>query len=242
MNCPRCVQSVAPGSPQCVRCGFQLSTLDPEFGEDVVLLDRLTDAAHCLRVRDRDALNAVLDDFERQFPQLFAAVYFGVLPEMTSIRQFGFWLINHAAVPTVEVSRPNEQGVIIVVDLQSRVIGVTLGYMLELFVTEKELDRCLRSARPHLFNGEFHRGVSVFLKRFSAVLRKASRKARRNPEKFAPPLVPVTGRPLFTKLKDVAPSSPPVTVGDDDVFDPILPQVDLGFQKKESDDAEETFY
>lgn len=232
MNCPRCVQSIAPGVPQCVRCGFQLSTLDSEFGEDVVLLDRLTDAAHCLRVRDRDALNAALDDFESQFPQLFAAVYFGVLPEMTSIRQFGFWLINHAAVPTVDVSRPNEQGIIIVVDLQSRVIGVTLGYMLEAFVTEKDLDHCLRSARPHLFNGDFQRGVTVFLKRFSRVLRVVSRKARRNPEKYAPPRVPVKGKPLFTKLKEAARSSPPVSVGDEDVFDPLLPPVDLGLSKK----------
>ena len=242
MNCPRCVQSVAPGQPQCARCGFQLSTLDTEFGDDVILLERLTDAAHCLRARDREALNVLLDRFEREFPQLFAAVYFGVLPEMTSIRQFGFWLINHAAVASIDISRPNEQGIIIVVDLQSRVMGVTLGYMLERFLTERELERCLRAARPALFSGDFHRGVTIFLKRVSKALRKVSRQARRSPEEFAPPLVPVKGKLLFTKLKDVAPSSPPVSVGDEDAFEPIVPQVDLGFERRISADEEETPY
>lgn len=237
MKCPRCVQPVAPGLPQCVRCGFLLSTLDDEFGEDVILLERLTDAANCLRVRERDSLNALLDEFEREFPQLFTAIYFGMLPEMTSIRQFGFWLVNHAALASVDISRPNEQGILIVVDLQSRVIGVTLGYMLERFLTEKDLNRCIRAARAPLCAGDYARGTTVLLKHVSRTLRKVSRQARRNPERFAPPVMPRIGKPLFTKLKDAVPSHPPVNASPDDSFDAIAAQrVDLGFKKPEFDE------
>ena len=243
MKCPRCVQSVSSGREQCGRCGFQLSCLDEEFGRDVVLLDRLTDAAHCLRVRERDALSQLLDDFEEEFPQLFAAVYFGALPELTSIRQFGFWLINHAAIPSLDISKPNEQGVLIVVDLQSRVIGVTLGYMLERYVSAKDLERCLRAARTHLFAGDFHRGVTVFVRKLSHVLRKVARRARRHPEQYAPQVRPDVSPPHFTKLKEDRPEPVPESAeampvpdgsetSEEDMINRVLAQIESEFNER----------
>ncbi|MFV1994304.1 MAG: TPM domain-containing protein [Verrucomicrobiales bacterium] len=202
MKCPRCVEPVVLGAPQCVRCGFQLASLDEEFGDDFILLDRLTDAAHCLRANERTALEAVFDEFEKEFPQLFCAAYIGLLPELTSIRQFGFWLINHAAVAEVDISRPNEQGVFIVLDLQSRVLNVTLGYSVERFLSERDLEKCLKVARPHLFSSDYQRGLSVFMKRLSRVLRKRSRQAAKKPGRFAPPPPSPLGRPVFRKLRD----------------------------------------
>ncbi len=134
---------------------------------------------------------------------------------MTSIRQFGFWLMNHAAISTVDVSRPNEQGILIVVDLQSRVVGITLGYMVESFLGEKDLRRCLKAARPQLFQEDYYRGVSTLLQGIAKTLRRNSRLARKNPERFAPPPAPPLGKPLFRKLKDAGYSSPPISIGSD---------------------------
>ena len=59
----------------------------------------------------------LLVDFQRKFPQLFFAAYFGTFRELPSLRQFGFWLLNRGAFVDVDVQRPNEAGILLSVDV-----------------------------------------------------------------------------------------------------------------------------
>jgi uncharacterized membrane protein YgcG len=184
MKCPRCVQVVEPRQVQCGGCGFSIGELDEEFGNEAVVLERLADDAHCLRMREREQLEQALDGFEEAFPQLFAAIYIGVFPPMTNIRQFGFWLLNRAAVNCVDVTRPNERGILFVLDLNSKQLGVTLGYQLEPFLTEKDVSKCFRAVKPHFSEGDHALGLRKALVKLSQRLKKRSGQARRRPERF----------------------------------------------------------
>ena len=90
MKCPRCVQRVHRSARQCPHCGFSIIDADEEFGAQVKL-SCLTDSAGVLRRKERQKAKEVLAGFQRNFPQLFFAAYFGAFKEIPNLRQFGFW-------------------------------------------------------------------------------------------------------------------------------------------------------
>ncbi|MEM7145404.1 MAG: TPM domain-containing protein [Verrucomicrobiota bacterium] len=200
MKCPRCVQELALSADSCEGCGFSIGDLDEEFGREAVVLERVEDDAHILRLRERQQLDAELDRFEQLFPQLFAAVFIGSFPPMTNIRQFGFWLLNRAAVSEVDVTRPNDRGMLFVLDLNGKQLGVSLGYQLEPFLSEREMAKCFRSAKPDFVEGDYAEAMVKMLGKITRRLKKRSRQAARHPERFyqgrvrapaMPELVPV---------------------------------------------------
>ncbi len=131
MKCPRCVQRIHRAAASCPHCGFSLADADERFGADVVRLRSLTDGAGLLRRGERGKVEAAMEDIGRRFPQIFVAVYTGSLGEVANIRQFGFWLLNRAAFEDVPVSKPNEAGILLTIDPESRAAGMAFGYLLD---------------------------------------------------------------------------------------------------------------
>ena len=184
MRCPRCVQKIHRSAAQCPHCGFDLSDLDDLYGADEVRLKRLTDAAGALRLKERHKLEHALDEFQVSFPQLFFSVYYGALEDRTNIRQFGMWLLNHAAYEDLEISRPNDGGVLLLVDLNTKVASITYGYLLDPFLSEEDTFNILVKAHPHLLQGNHFKATLVVIRQLSRVLKKKSRQANRHPELF----------------------------------------------------------
>ncbi|MDA0813930.1 MAG: TPM domain-containing protein [Verrucomicrobia bacterium] len=179
MKCPRCVQELHNGIGQCPHCGFSLAYLDAQFGEDAVVLERLTDAVDCIQPEMQQRIEDALDQFEKQFPQLFIAIYAGALPELTDIRQFAFWLLNRATVPSLDNSRPNENGALFVLDLNSMSVSMTLGYFIEPYFSDHELLTLLRQGHPDLQSGDYGSALLGILGNFSKLLKGKSKAARK---------------------------------------------------------------
>ena len=125
-----------------------------------------------------------MGQFEKNFPQLFFSVHYAALDEMSNIRQYGMWLLNHAVYQDVDTGRPNNGGVLLVVDVNSKVASISFGYLLDAFLTEEETFNILAKAHPHLLQGNHMKALGLIIKRLARVLRKKSRKARRNPKHF----------------------------------------------------------
>lgn len=186
MKCPRCVQNIHRRAAQCPHCGFALADLDDMYGTDEVRLRRLSDMAGALRLRERQKLERIMGRFEQTFPQLFFSVYYGALEEVASARQFGMWLLNHAAYDDVDISRPNDGGILLVVDLSKKMASITYGYMLDPYLNEDETFHILAKAHPDLLQGNHLQAASVIVRQLTRVLKKKSRQARRHPEHFDP--------------------------------------------------------
>jgi uncharacterized membrane protein YgcG len=184
MKCPRCVQRIHRTAESCPHCGFSLEEADRLFGADGLVVRRLTDAAGLLRRPDRERVAQVLDRFARCFPQLFFAVYTGAFTELTSLRQFGFWLLNRAAFEDIGVEQPNEAAVVLVIDAESKSASLSFGYLLDPFLDEGDTFRCLSKAHPHFLEGDYRRGIVALAATLHKVLRRRSRQARRDPERF----------------------------------------------------------
>ena len=202
-KCPRCTQSIARAAESCPHCGYTLAVTDEVFGGDAVLLERVTDAAGVLSATDMERVTLALAKFEAQFPQLFAAVYCGALPVQTSLRQFGFWLLNRAAVPDLDATRANENGALLVVDVHGRSATVVPGYFLECYLNERDLLRVLEAGRKSYQRGLWADGLCASLRELTTRVRRRAAEAAKSPERFAPPRPPAEPAvPSFKRLRE----------------------------------------
>lgn len=176
MNCPRCHAGLEPAVKCCTGCGFEVRHVIDVLGEDLVKLGRLTDRAHCLRLADSKTLEDRLELFEAQFPQVFVAVYFGVLPTSLSVNELTFWLLNHAAFDTDDFQRLNEFAVVLVIDPVARVAAMNVGYGLEGLLSQRFLVGVLTPLRTPLWHGEYVGAVDQALQRIARRLRKGGRR------------------------------------------------------------------
>jgi uncharacterized membrane protein YgcG len=186
MDCPRCGTLSHQPVSRCGVCGVSLEVLSQSLGSNLVSLESLTDAAHCLRVREREHLKHELDAFQQSFPQVFLGVYLGILPTTPSAGEIAFWLLNHAAFQPGDPARLNERAALLVVDPVARSAGLTVGYALEPFLPRHKLAEILRRIRTPLWHGEYSGAIELCVRLLSKTLRKAGRRSARQVE-FPPP-------------------------------------------------------
>jgi len=202
MKCPRCVQQIHRAAASCPHCGFTMGDADHLFGDSEVKLRRLTDAAGIFRRNERDALEDTMDEIQTRFPQIFVSVYTDTFGETGNLRQFGFWLLNRGVFEDVPVERPNEAGILIVIDPDSKSAGMSFGYLLDPFFDERDSFNCLSRAHAHWLEGRYADGTIRCLKQLEKILKKKSRQVRRDPEKFERKVVkPVAVEDLVKKIR-----------------------------------------
>lgn len=179
MKCPSCQRPVDHEAESCYSCGYSELEASERYGSNLVILNRVHDAAHCLRKQERDELSETLDRLELKFPQMLFCVYLGNLPSHLCISELGFWLLNHGQVRGAEYVRPNENAILVVVDMVTKQIGISLGYFAETLLSEEDAYRALTYSRPHLINSEYGEGIEKVFLRLSKVLQKKGRKLRK---------------------------------------------------------------
>jgi uncharacterized membrane protein YgcG len=184
MKCPRCVQKIHRAAESCPHCGFSVADADANFGEEDVRIRSLTDTAGLFRRNERQRVESAMEKINQRFPQLFVAIYTGSLGEVANIRQFGFWLLNRAAFEDVPVEKPNEAGILITLDPDSKAAGIVFGYLLDPFLEETDTFECLSRAHAHWLEGRYTDGILRVLAHLDIILQKRSRQARRDREHF----------------------------------------------------------
>ncbi len=190
MKCPRCVQRIHRAAGSCPQCGFSIADADQRFGSEELSLRSLTDGAGILRRGDRGRVEAEMERISRRFPQVFVAIYTGSLGEVANLRQFGFWLLNRSAFTDVPVEKPNEAGILLTIDPDSKAAGMVFGYLLDPYLEESDTFDCLSRAHAYWLEGRYADGIIRALKHLDHVLGKRSRQARRDPEHFQRKVLP----------------------------------------------------
>jgi uncharacterized membrane protein YgcG len=207
MKCPHCSSSLKPSQASCTQCGFSASAIRAYLGADWVRLERLTDVAGRLNLRETRHLEVVLDEFERRFPQCFMAAYVGVLPDTLTLPDLGFWLINHGAFQTHQISRRNDFAIVMLVDPLREEAAFTVGYALEKALTEPVLERILSKLRRKLKSGAIAAGIEEGCALIDQALRRSARQEPRHRES-APSVV---GDASDLGLQSLRPSPRPIT-------------------------------
>jgi hypothetical protein len=178
MNCPHCSASIATGQASCLACGFSAAAIRAYLGSDWVRLERITDVSNRLNLRETRHIEVVLDEFERRFPQCFMAAYIGVLPDTLTLRDLGFWLINHGAFHTHQVARRNDFAIVMIVDPLREQVALTVGYALEQILTEPVLLKILGDLRHPLKRGQTALSIERACARIESELRRSARREK----------------------------------------------------------------
>ncbi|MEY3394936.1 MAG: hypothetical protein RL346_1172 [Verrucomicrobiota bacterium] len=180
MKCPRCVQRIHRAAASCPHCGFSISDADLLFGGQPLHLKSVNDVAGLFRLQERDRLVEKLQRLRRLFPELFVSIYTGNLNHAGQVRQLGFWLLNRGVFRDTPAHIPNDNGVILVIDPDSRMAGLTFGYRLEPYVGEEESFDCLARAHAHWLHGRYADGVLQVINELQKLLKKRSRDVRKH--------------------------------------------------------------
>ena len=190
MKCPRCVQKIHRAADSCPHCGFTIAEADARFGHEDVRLRCLTDQAGIFRRDERERVEAAMAAVSRRFPQLFVAVFTGALGEISNLRQFGFWLLNRGAFEDLPPDKPNEAGILLTIDPESKAAGMVFGYLLDPYLDEADTFECLTRAHAYWLEERYDDGVVRVLRHLETILKKRSRQARRDPERFERRVLP----------------------------------------------------
>jgi len=181
MKCPRCASPCAPGVTHCNTCGFSSERLRRSLGDQWIRLERITDAAHCLRLEDYQRCEVQMDDFERLLPQSFFAVYLGMLPVGLKVAELGFWLLNQGAFNTPLVQKRNDFGIVLVLDPAVRELSLTFGYAIESYFDEATQRRLLERAAKQLKFQDYGAAIRGLIQDSLAVLQRHAKRHLRKP-------------------------------------------------------------
>lgn len=121
----------------------------------------LTDRASSLTLREVSRLRRLLERFEKKFPQSLFSVFVTDLPAETSIREFAFWLANRARFSSAEATGAENFDLLLVIEPTTGSAALTVGYGLEKFILEDDLNVALMAARPALRRGKLERGIRL---------------------------------------------------------------------------------
>jgi hypothetical protein len=164
--------------------------VDARHGGEHVVLRCLADTAGVLKRGDRELVEQAMEGFAENFPQLFVAVYTGSLGEIGNLRQFGFWLLNRAAFEDLPAEKPNEGGILLTLDPESKSAGFVFGYLLDAFLDEADTFACLSRAHSYWLEGRYAAGMVKAIQHLEWILERKCRQARRDPDSFRCKVVP----------------------------------------------------
>jgi hypothetical protein len=167
-----------------------VADVDARHGGEHVVLRCLADTSGVLKRGDRSVVEEAMERFSEKFPQLFMAVYTGSLGEIGNLRQFGFWLLNRAAFEDLPAEKPNEGGILLTLDPESKSAGFVFGYLLDAFLDESDTFECLSRAHAYWLEGRYAAGMVKAIQHLEGILERRCRQARRDPDLFQAKVVP----------------------------------------------------
>lgn len=163
-----------------------MADLDEEFGSSEVRMQRLSDLAGVLKRKERHSLKKELRLFEASFPQLFFCAHMEALEPLTNIRQYAFWLLNRGAFEDVEVTRANEGGILLMIDVSGKSATLSFGYFLDSILTEEMTFELLSQAHPYLLQGQYLKAILLIVRRLRRILIRGSHRAGRREREGGP--------------------------------------------------------
>jgi hypothetical protein len=154
---------------------------DGVFGSQDIKLKKFSDVAGVVRMKDREPMRKVLENFEAKFPQLFVSVYLGAFEDLNSLRQYGFWMLNRTNYVDVDAQRPNSTGILILVDVNAKSASITFGYALMPYLDENSTFEALSSGHPFFLQGDYLKALKAVIEKLEIPLVRGWRRVRKNP-------------------------------------------------------------
>jgi hypothetical protein len=179
-SCPSCQNPADGGQTICGACGFSLEEADRHLGIPPQLSAPVADRHQHLSASDVRKIATLTSDIEKQFPQVHLAVAIENLPPGVPLPVFTFWLFNRAGISSsVERGADNHLVLLVIDGGNPRVSDAScmIGYGLEPFVQQEQLDSCLAAISPHLKARRHGKAALAFFTALQTVLQASCLRA-----------------------------------------------------------------
>ncbi len=160
MKCPSCLGTLSTPTPQCPHCKLTLRRLDVKFGAVPRHSSLLTDRTGRLPAREVKTLRDLLRSFNGKFPQsLFSVFLTNQLPG--SIWEYTFWMANRGRFGNVHTEAGDNFDLLLGIEVEARSAALVIGYGLERYLDERDLERALAGASGAFSVADFARGIRI---------------------------------------------------------------------------------
>jgi uncharacterized membrane protein YgcG len=177
MKCPSCQRPLAAPQPQCPNCKMTLRRLDIRFGALPRHSRLFTDRTATLPTRAIRDLRELLRLFQRKFPQSLFSVFVINGAPGGSIAEYTFWLANRARFGSLNAIASENFDLLLGIDLGARAAALVIGYGLENYVSERDLERALAESASAFHAGDVARAVRNCVEYMTVRMREVSREA-----------------------------------------------------------------
>jgi uncharacterized membrane protein YgcG len=169
-HCPGCRATLQRLVDECPFCGFTAMQCMTKFPFEPPALSRFMDPQGRMSVVDVKLAGKQMDKLERRFPQVRMYVCITKLEGHVDVREFGYWLFNRSRPESEEARAERIYGLLLVIDRNSRRASLTIGYGLDVFVDDVELERVLENGAAEMQVGDYGRGVVKITKQLKETL------------------------------------------------------------------------
>jgi uncharacterized membrane protein YgcG len=158
-----------------------LRQLDTRFGTVPRHTRYLTDRSGQLPLREIKKLRGFLKIFEKKFPQSLFSVFVTNQVQNGSISEYTFWLFNRARFSSIESVKGDNFDLLLGIDLEAGAAALTIGYGLESYVTDEDLQAALAVAQSAFRAGDYFLGirecVAFMMNRMREIAKKQENRA-----------------------------------------------------------------
>lgn len=176
MKCPSCQILLSAPVAECPACKLTLHGLDIKFGALPRHSRFVTDSSGILPRREIGGLRALLRLFNRKFPQSRFSVFVTNQISGGTIGEYAFWLMNRGRFGVLEAISADNFDVLLTIDVERSAAALIIGYGLENYLTERDLERALAEASSGFHEGDFTRGIRICVEYMMNRLREIIKK------------------------------------------------------------------
>ena len=182
MKCPSCRTTVTPPAERCPSCKFALRKADAKFGRPPWHSRYLTDRTGRLLLSEMPKLRGELALFEKKFPQSLFSVFITELSPGASVTEYAFWLANRGRFSSIEAVGSANFDLLLVIDAVAGTAAFTVGYGLEKYLQEGDLEDILTAGAPAFREGDLAGGILICIDRTVQRMREISPQTKRENE------------------------------------------------------------
>lgn len=162
-------------------CQLNLPQLDARFGAVPRHNRYLSDRSDQLPLREMKKLRDLLEVFEKKFPRSLFSVFVIDHIRNGSLSEYIFWLFNRARFSSIEAVEGDNFDLLLGIDLEAGEAVLCIGYGLENYLTEDDLQAALAVARDVFRAGDYSGGIRACVTSVMNRMRDVARKHEKHP-------------------------------------------------------------
>ena len=148
MRCPYCSIEINEYVAECPNCRLTLPKVNSLLGAVPRLSPGLDDALHLINKRDYKTLKGKIARIKRRFPQVSNHLIVRVLPTKYPFDLYLFWFFNSAGLSEASSRGGENYDVLLLIDPQQMRAGIMVGYGLQYYLPQTDLDEILKQVEP----------------------------------------------------------------------------------------------